>query len=319
MNVEDRTGDAPPRGRVAEEGGQGNSFGREVALPMLLFAATVASVYWVGEDFWGSGWQLAGSLMAILVAHEAGHYLAARWHGERPTLPFFLPLPWHNPFGTLGAVLFLGDQRRSRAALLDIGVAGPLAGLTVALPLLALGLALSPVEPQATANYAQEGQSIVYWAAKRILLGPIPPNHDVIMHPVLGAAWAGLYITFLNLLPIGQLDGGHVAYALLGRRQAILARWLTFLPYVLAVYNVIVFMKPCLQGAAATGTIWTVVSAALPWLLLGLLILAMQRLGAYSHSEPADEMPLDRGRRWVGWSTLAWFVLLFMPSPWVVH
>ncbi len=294
---------------------------RERWLPAALLLATTASVAWVGHEVWGSGWQLAAPLMTILVAHEAGHYVAARCHGERPSLPYFLPLPWLNPFGTLGAVLFLDARPRSRRTLLDVGAAGPLAGLAVALPLLVLGLALSPIEPLPPAGYAQEGQSILYWVAKRVVLGPLPPGHDVTMHPVLGAAWAGLFVTFLNLLPVGHLDGGHVAFALLGRRHGAGARRLAFLPSVLAAYNVVAF------GAAARGTgvsagtspVATVVSAALPWVLLQLLLLGLWQSGGFDHPEAGDEAPLGPGRRLVGWATLGCFLVLFMPSPWVVH
>ncbi len=259
--------------------------------------------------------------MAILVAHEAGHYVAARCHGERPSLPYFLPLPWLNPFGTLGAVLFLDARPRSRRALLDIGAAGPLAGLTVALPLLGLGLALSPVEPLPPSGYAQEGQSLVYWLAKRLLLGPMPAGHDVTMHPVLGAAWAGLFVTFLNLLPVGHLDGGHVAYSLLGQRHRALSRLVVAAPAVLAVYDLVAFSAPALGGTAPVGasTVASVVRAAIPWVMLQLLLLAMWRWGGLEHAAPSDEVPLGAGRRAVGWLTLGCFLLLFMPSPWVVH
>jgi membrane-associated protease RseP (regulator of RpoE activity) len=290
-------------------------------LPAGLFVATAASVYQVGQEFWGNGWQLAAPLLAILVAHELGHYLAARAHGERPSLPHFLPFPWGNPFGTLGAVLFLDDRQRSPRALLDIGAAGPLAGLTVALPMLGLGLSLSAVEPMRAAGFAQEGQSIVYWLAKRIVLGPIPPGYDVTMHPVLGAAWAGLYITFLNLLPVGQLDGGHVAYALLGERQQLVQRWLMFVPTAMAIFNLLTFGAPLAipgEGGNAVG-IWTLVSAVLPWVMLQALLMLMRWLGGFDHPRALAGASLGRGRRAVAWVTLACFVLLFRPSPWVVH
>jgi len=289
-------------------------------LPAALLLATTGSVAWVGHEVWGSGWQLAAPLMAILVAHETGHYVAARCHGERPSLPYFLPLPWLNPFGTLGAVLFLDARPRPRRTLLDVGAAGPLAGLVVALPLLVLGLVLSPVEPLPPTGYAQEGQSILYWVAKRVVLGPLPPGHDVTMHPVLGAAWAGLFVTFLNLLPVGHLDGGHVAFALLRRRHGALARRLALLPSGLAAYNLVAFAATARGGGAVGGSAFaTVVSAVLPWVLLQLLLLVLWRSGGFDHPEPSEDSPLGLGRRLVGWATLSCFGLLFMPSPWVVH
>jgi Zn-dependent protease len=314
----------PARPEPAEDGGAAPPEARTAwRLPALLLVASTASVWFVGAEVWGSGWQLAVPLMSILVAHESGHYFVARWHGERPSLPYFLPLPWGNPFGTLGAVLLLDSRRRSRSALLDIGAAGPLAGLMVAVPLLLLGLSLSPVEPLPATGYAQEGQSIAYWLAKRLVLGPIPPGQDVTMHPVLGAAWGGLFVTFLNLLPVGQLDGGHVAYALLGRRGGRLMRALALLPSALVVYNALAFAGPWLLGwgaAPVAATSWlTLSSAVLPWALLQALILLMWRWGALDHGDVIEEAPLDRGRRLLGWATLACFGLLFMPSPWVVH
>ncbi len=315
--------DLPPPVEVpAAPAGETSSPRAEHWVPALLLVATTASVWWVGHTVWGSGWQLAAPLMAILLAHESGHYVAARCHGERPSLPYFLPLPWLNPFGTLGAVLFLDARPRSRRALLDIGAAGPLAGLIVALPLLFLGLALSPVEPLPPSGYAQEGQSVLYWLAKRLVLGPMPENHDVTMHPVLGAAWAGLFVTFLNLLPVGHLDGGHVAYSLLGRRHRGLSRFVVAAPGLLAAYNLVAFAAPSLGGAApaaGANAVTSMVSAAMPWVLLQVLLLVMWRWGGLDHAEPSDEAPLGAGRRGIGWFTLACFVLLFMPSPWVVH
>lgn len=292
-----------------------------VALPALLLGATAASVYLVGEQVWGNGWQLALPLLAILIAHELGHYVAARVHGERPTLPLFLPLPWFNPFGTLGALLFLDERSRSRRALLDIGAAGPLAGLLVALPLLALGLHLSPVDPLPASGYVQEGQSLLYWLAKRVLLGPLPAGHDVTMHPVLGAAWAGLYLTFLNLLPVGQLDGGHIAYALLGPRWASWSRWLLPLPSVLVAYNLLAFAVPVGDhpGGPAALASDTVVSAVLPWAVLQLLLLGMWWWTGLDHPDTKDGADLGPGRTAIGTLTLVAFLLLFMPSPWVVH
>jgi membrane-associated protease RseP (regulator of RpoE activity) len=286
---------------------------------LLLFALTVGSSFYVGAQFWGSGWKLAVPLMAILVSHEAGHYVAARVHGESPSPPFFLPLPVFNPFGTLGAVLLLDDRRRSPNALLDIGAAGPLAGLAVAIPIMIYGLSISPVEPLNTEHYAQEGQSLLYWALKRLVLGPIPEGHDVVMDPIVGAAWAGFYVTFLNLLPFGQLDGGHVAHAVLGRRQEKLARAMLYLPAVLIAFNLVVFGAPLLGGGAATWGPWqTLLSAVVPWIALQGLLFAMVHWVGLEHPPTSGE-PLSPGRRVAGWATLSLYVLLFVPSPWVVY
>ena len=300
--------------------------GRQIAAG--LFLLTVASVAHVGERDWTSvdhgwsGWTLAAGLLTILVAHELGHYVVARWHGEHPSPPYFLPLPWFNPFGTLGAVLLLDDRERSRDTLLDIGAAGPWAGMLVAIPMTLLGLSLSPVEPLAASGYAQEGQSLVYWGLKHLVLGPIPDGYDVVMHPLLGGAWAGLYVTFLNLIPIGQLDGGHVAYALLGPRRQRLLRWVLLLPSALLMYNALDTGLPLWWSAngdvfAIPRSGWlTLLSAVIPWAVLQLLFAVMiERMG----HPPMQASRLSPSRRALGWATLALWLLLFVPSPWVVH
>lgn len=297
---------------------------RTWSISFLLFVLTCASVAYVGRAEWQSPWQYAVSLMSILLAHELGHYVAARLHREPASPPFFLPFPKFSPFGTLGAVLFLGGRIRSRRALLDIGAAGPLAGLSVALPLMIVGLCASKVEPL-PASYVQEGQSVLYMMLKRLILGPIPAGHDVTMHPILVAAWAGLLVTFLNLLPIGQLDGGHVAYSLLGQRHHGVARWLAWVPPAALVYNLIAFGLPAFQGMGSpegltsTPQFATLVSSISPWVSLSILVLVMVRWMGLEHPPVDRNEPLDPVRKGVAIVTLLFFVLLFMPSPWVVH
>jgi len=314
----DESDAAPAEGNLTELHG---STGREWAAAILLFGLTTASVWWVGRDFWGSGWGLAVPLMAILLAHEAGHYVAARLHGESPSPPYFLPLPKFNPFGTLGAVLLLDDRTRSRNALLDIGAAGPVAGLVVALGVMAWGLARSPVEPLPASGYTMEGQSLLYWALKRTVVGPIPAGYDVTMHPAVGAAWAGFYVTFLNLLPFGQLDGGHVACALWGQHHARVARWVLALPALLVGYNLLVFGWPMVTGGDPLGQGWngaTLLSAVTPWIALQALLLVMTWWVGVEHPPTRPEPP-STARRILGWATLGFCVLLFSPSPWVVY
>jgi membrane-associated protease RseP (regulator of RpoE activity) len=277
----------------------------------------------MGIMLWGSPWTFAATLLAILVVHESGHYLTARLHHVRSSLPYFLPLPLLNPFGTLGAVILMPDRIRSRRALLDIGAAGPLAGMAAAVPLMLYGLSLSEVGPRSTGHYVQEGQCILYWALKYLVHGAIPADHDVYLHPVALAAWGGFLVTFVNLLPVGQLDGGHVAYALLGERQNRLARWLLYVPAVLFFYNAWVFLRPTLQQALAAGSSgplvsnWhTISSALLIWLIAQLLLLGLRRYSRLDHP-PVDDLTLSPGRKAVGIGTLLLFILLFMPSPWV--
>jgi membrane-associated protease RseP (regulator of RpoE activity) len=199
--------------------------GRALSVPLLLYLATCGSVLWTGSGYanghtpatlgeLGQGWSYALSLMSILTCHEFGHYIAARRHGVAASLPYFLPLPLLSPFGTLGAVITM-PPIRGRNALLDVGAAGPLAGLALAIPVLWKGLSLSVVAPSLTSNYVQEGKSVLYWLLQRAVWGPIPDGYDVVLHPMALAGWVGLFITMINLIPWGQLDGGHIAYRLL--------------------------------------------------------------------------------------------------------
>jgi len=291
---------------------------------LYLFLATVWSVWFTGLMNHGSPWKFGATILSILVVHELGHYVAARLHGVPSSLPYFLPLPLVSPFGTLGAVIVMPDRIRSRRALLDIGAAGPLAGMVVAVPLMIYGLTLSEVHPHAPGGYIQEGQSLLYWALKWLVHGHIPPGHDVYLHPVAFAAWAGFVVTFLNLLPVGQLDGGHVAYALLGRRQNACGRWLLFAPSLLIVYNAWVFALPLIREALETGDYEhlsqgtpTITSSVGTWVVLQLLLLFARRRWGMDHP-PVDDGALSPGRKVVAVLTLLLFVLLFMPSPLVV-
>lgn len=168
---------------------------------------------------WIHGLTFAGALLLILVAHELGHYIASRIHRVEATLPFFLPMPFLSPFGTMGAVIRMRGVIPSRRALLDIGASGPLAGLVFAIPLYAWGIRHSPVVLEDAALGGTFGESLLTRGLDA-LFGPHLPDGTVqLASPILFAAWAGLFVTMLNLLPIGQLDGGHIAYALFGRKQ----------------------------------------------------------------------------------------------------
>jgi membrane-associated protease RseP (regulator of RpoE activity) len=291
---------------------------------LYLFVATVWSVWFTGLLVHGSPWKFGATILSILVVHELGHYVAARLHGVPSSLPYFLPLPLVTPFGTLGAVIVMPDRIRSRRALLDIGAAGPLAGMLVAVPLMIYGLTLSEVHPHAPGGYIQEGQSILYWALKWLVHGHIPPGHDVYLHPVAFAAWGGFVVTFLNLLPVGQLDGGHVAYALFGGRQNSWGRWMVFAPTLLIAYNAWVFAVPMVREALQTGNYDhlsqgtpTITSSVGTWVVLQLLLLFARRRWGMDHP-PVDDAVLSPGRKVVAVLTLLLFVLLFMPSPLVV-
>jgi membrane-associated protease RseP (regulator of RpoE activity) len=296
-----------------------------VLTPALLFVATLLSVFWTGAGLttsggtpttfaeFASGWVYAVPLMAILTCHELGHYIAARIHGVPASLPYFLPLPVISPFGTLGAVISMPERIRSRNALLDIGAAGPIAGLVIALPVLVVGLSLSPVSDLRGQFYTQEGQSLLYWLVKRLVVGAIADGHDVELHPTAYAGWVGLFVTMINLLPWGQLDGGHIAYSLLGRLQNRIGHWVRRGVLLFFGFNLVKFVGPVTLGESNMPTSLAI-GNSLPWLVwFGLLLLLGRTMG---HDHPTYEPgELSPGRRRVAAACLVLFVLLFMPTP----
>jgi membrane-associated protease RseP (regulator of RpoE activity) len=282
-----------------------------------LFTATSLPTNVAGWiKFLAGGMPFALALMAILVCHEFGHYLAGRFHKTAVTLPFFIPFPF-SYFGTMGAFIQLKEIPKNRRILLDIGIAGPLAGLLVAIPVLIIGLYLSPVERLPIAfpvGQIFEGNSILYLLLKFIVKGqflpqpfsfaglspiiywiryfftgsPLPAGGlDVTLHPIAWAGWAGLFVTALNLIPAGQLDGGHIMYVLLGKYTNRL------LPIIL--------MALVLLGFVWSG--W--------WLWAALIFL----LGRY-HAEPLDQITqLDPKRQVLALIGVIVFILVFMPVP----
>lgn len=298
-------------------------------LNAVLFAATTITVFVTGAgvasvqdlsetpllELVQRGASFAVPLLSILLFHEFGHYIAARLHRVDASLPYFIPLPpGISPFGTMGAVIAMRGRIRSRNALLDIGASGPLAGLVVALPVLAYGLSLSTVGPNPASHYMQEGQSLLYLAFKRAIVGPIPEGYDVQLHPTAFAGWAGLFVTMINLLPWGQLDGGHVAYALFGTRQNRFARWIRLSLLPLFLYNLAVFALPVvlhrsrlpLEIAVSNSLFWLV------WFFVTGLIARFSGGPDHPTTEPGELSP---ARRVIAVITLVFFFLLFMPTP----
>jgi membrane-associated protease RseP (regulator of RpoE activity) len=235
-----------------------------------------------------SGLPFSLTLMSILLAHEMGHYIMGRRYNAPVSLPYFIPMPILGLFGTMGAVIVQRAPFEERRSLFDIGLAGPLAGLVVALPLLVYGLATSTVG-LITPGGLLEGNSILYLAIKYLVFGRILPGNgmDVYLNPVAWAAWGGLLITSLNLLPVGQLDGGHILYALLGRRA-----W----PVAFGVVGLLVVMGFFWQG----------------WFLWAFLVLIF----GVRHPAPLNDLsPMGLRRTLVGIGVLVLFVLTFTPIP----
>ena len=272
---------------------------------LVLFLLTVGSTLYVGASYgavtreqtfqiW-HGWPFALSVLLILGAHEMGHYFAARRHNVPVTLPFFIPLPWWPSFGTLGAFIQLRGPVTNRRGLFDVGAAGPLAGLVFAVPVLLYGLATSDLGPIAPGQ-PYEGNSVLYLLAKLAVFGRILPGGgtDVYLNQVAWAGWVGLFVTGLNLLPVGQLDGGHVAYALFGERSS---RFLW--PVIIGLALIVVYSW--LQGAPA-----------LTWVLWIFLLMSFGRV----HARPLEDItPLDPRRRALAVFTLVLFFLCFVPLP----
>jgi membrane-associated protease RseP (regulator of RpoE activity) len=201
-------------------------------LNLVLFVLTVLSVFSaqvLGEEHPLSreslvhGVQFSGALLGILLAHEFGHFIAARLHKVDASLPFFIPIPYLSPFGTMGAIIQMKSRIPTRRALLDIGASGPLAGLAVAIPLYAWGVAHSKVIPLESGGI-ELGTSLLSKLLDHLFAAPIGPGQDILLHPVAFAAWGGMFVTMINLLPVSQMDGGHVAYALFGPKQDTYAR-----------------------------------------------------------------------------------------------
>ena len=300
---------------------------------------TLGQIWILVTHLW-VGWPFAISLLSILLAHEFGHYFVGRARGAAVSLPYFIPLPV-SMLGTMGAFIQLKQLPKNKRALFDLGIAGPLAGLVIAIPVLILGLALSPVEttqntfytktadsPDVCHNTAKigepyscpednllEGNSLLYLGLKYIVNGELLPSpvtynvsplfywiryfftghpipvggKDVMLHPVAWAGWAGLLVTFLNLIPAGQLDGGHVLYSLFGK-------------HVRKVFPVI------LIATLLLGFFWS------GWWLWAFFIYILGR----SHAEPLDQITqLDTRRKILAVVILVIFLLVLTPVPYV--
>jgi len=229
------------------------------------------------------------TLMAILLTHEMGHYLTSRYHGVGATLPYFIPAP--SIIGTFGAFIRMTSPIVNKRALLDIGASGPIAGFVIAILAVAIGLHYSMVVETTTMEGMKLGSPLIFSLISTIMIGPVPDHYDVLLHPIAFAGWIGLFVTALNLIPIGQLDGGHVVYAVFGRRHRTVSLIMIPVLILLGVYG------------------WP------GWFLWAVLPLIF----GINHPPVMDsDSPLDRTRRIIGWISLAIFVMTFTPTPFMV-
>jgi membrane-associated protease RseP (regulator of RpoE activity) len=256
------------------------------------------------------------------LCHEFGHYFAARAHQVHASLPHFIPLPPLLGFGTMGAVIGMRQVTSDRRKLIDIGAAGPLAGLLMAVPVIVYGLSLSPIIPLSPGGWI-EGNSILYGLLKLATKGAWLPDaaHDVLLHPIARAGWTGLLVTMINLLPIGQLDGGHVATAYFGNRYNRFARRLhRALPVVaLLVFGWAVLL---VRGETRGTALWTIgqattiaAGAAFPWIVWWGMVTLVRRASGSADHPPVEARPLPASRHALFWLMVVLFVAILMPIP----
>ena len=289
---------------------------------IVLFLLTCVTTLLAGTGFVGSPtfdayrtsreplmWMLSGvpfavTLLGILVVHEFGHYFTARARGAAVSLPYFIPAPPVFMAGTLGAIIRMRSAARDRNALFDIAAAGPLAGLAIAIPAALLGLAWSSVVPATGGEHLVFGESVLTRVLVWLRFGALPPGTVVLTHPVADAAWFGFFVTALNLLPAGQLDGGRIAFALLPRHHRTLGRLTVaaLLTMGVVVASVLYLMRPD----------WTSLMPGANWFVLAALIRFV--LG-YGHGPLLDPLePLTPGRRVVGIACLVLLALMLPPA-----
>ena len=265
-----------------------------MAKHIILFVLTIFSTYLAQAGFSNEysrvlhGIQYSASIMSILLAHEMGHYFMSRKYGIPTTLPYFIPFPF-PPFGTLGAIIKMRGVILNKKALFDIGAAGPLCGFLVSVPCIVVGIKLSTIQKAvATMPFVRLGDPLLFKLLEWLMVGPLPPNHDLFLHPMAYAGWVGLFVTALNLLPVGQLDGGHIIYAVFGQKS----KWAF--------------------GASIIALILMAAFVNVGWVALIILLLIF----GMRHPQPFDsETPLDPKRKVLALVILAVFALSFMPTP----
>lgn len=267
-------------------------------LHLILFVLTILSTLFVGALQTGAdimkepgkiykGIPFSMTLMIILLSHELSHYFTSRKHGVNATLPYFIPAP--TIIGTFGAFIKMKSPIITRKALIDIGASGPIAGFIISVIAAVIGLGISEVVSVAQTKGALHlGDSLLFSFLSRVILGVTSSDHDILLHPVAFAGWIGLFVTAINLIPIGQLDGGHIAYALLGDKHVRLSFSLIIVMVLLGLF------------------LWE------GWFVWAILLLI---LGLRHPPVVTWEGSLDSQRKFIGWFAFVIFILTFIPVP----
>ncbi|MEO8210322.1 MAG: site-2 protease family protein, partial [bacterium] len=289
------------------------------------FTTTTAGVLWSNKDPYqldNFSYGLTYSILILLVisTHEFGHYFAAKIHKVPVTLPYYIPFPFIelNPFGTMGAVIRMKARYYSRKALLDIGAAGPIAGWITTVIILIIGFTnLPPLEylynihPEYAANGIPIGgftfgYSILFWVFEKIFTSSpnvfMPPMNEIYHYPFLCVGWFGLFITSLNMLPVGQLDGGHISYAMFGEKH----KYVAYCVFIFLIIFGLLGLLPLAGVNVNAGSInWLI------WAALIFFVIKIKHPQTYSESEE----PLDARRMLIGWLTYFIFIVSFCPIP----
>lgn len=293
---------------------------------LTFFTTTIAGVFWANKDPYqlnnfSTGITYSLLILLVISMHEFGHYFAAVYHKVPVTLPYYIPFPFIflNPFGTMGAVIRMKSQYYSRKALLDIGAAGPIAGWVISVIILIVGfVTLPPVSYlyQLHPEYAISGipvsgftfgYNIIFWTFEKIFTSSpdvfMPPMNEVYHYPFLCVGWFGLLITSLNMMPIGQLDGGHISYAMFGEKHKYIAY---FFFALLLIFGLLGLLPILTDYNFNYGSInWLI------WVLLIFFVIKIKHPPTYRESEE----PLGTGRKFTGWFTFFIFIVSFYPVP----
>ncbi|MBL7075814.1 site-2 protease family protein [candidate division KSB1 bacterium] len=268
---------------------------QKYTIHIVLFLITVLTTLMAGAIYEGvnpithiyRGIPFSFTLLLILGIHEMGHYLTARRFGMLVTLPYFIPAP--TILGTIGAIIRMKSPMWNRKVLVYVGAAGPIVGFLIALPVTIYGFVTSPIREMVPGQGGiLLGDSILLKIISAGVIGELPEGHDVFLNSVAWAGWIGLFVTSFNLFPFGQLDGGHIVYALFGER----VHWL------LSRY---VFI-----GLLLLGILW------IGWWFIAIFLFFL----GFRHPRPVDDLtPLEYRERLIGWFALAMFILCFIPVP----